>query len=150
MSEGLAVLSHLAHPLRTKVLIAKQPNGTFAPFWGAVNATREIDQIGFELCLTNVIKQSRFPRSPWLNETALRLRNSLLTLAVLFDITNLSKISPQHSHRSHVVRNAVTPEFTPPKSRGRGDNNEDGVEVGFCVDGITCRCVFQDVLRSVC
>jgi len=66
---------------------------------------------------------------PRRNEAALRLRNSLLALAILFVITNLSSAFPSIFSSLTVVWNAVTPPPTPSKSRTGG--NKNGTEVGF-------------------
>jgi hypothetical protein len=65
------------------------------------------------------------------NEAALRLRNSLLALAVLFVITNLSTAFPSILSSLTVVWNAVTPEPTPSKSRAGSGNNRHGEETGL-------------------
>ena len=66
---------------------------------------------------------------PRRNEAALRLRNSLLALAVLFVITNLSSSFPSLLSSLTVVWNAVTPPPTPSKSRT--GSNKNGPEVGL-------------------
>ena len=69
---------------------------------------------------------------PRRNEAALRLRNSILALAVLFVITNLSSAFPSILSSLTVVWNAVAPPQTPSKSRtGSGSNINHGAEVGF-------------------
>ena len=67
---------------------------------------------------------------PRRNEAALRLRNSLLALAVLFVITNLSSAFPSIFSSLSVVWNAVTPEPTLSKSRAGSGSNGSGVEGG--------------------
>ena len=68
---------------------------------------------------------------PRRNEAALRLRNSLLALAVLFVITNLSSAFPSVFSSLTVVWNAVTPEPTPSKSHAGGSRNKSEAEVGL-------------------
>jgi len=68
---------------------------------------------------------------PRRNEAALRLRNSLLALAILFVITNLSSAFPSILSSLTVVWNAVTPVPTPSKPRAGSGGNRDGMEGGL-------------------
>ena len=68
---------------------------------------------------------------PRRNEAALRLRNSLIALAVLFVITSLSSAFPSILSSLTVVWNAVTPEPTPSKSRAGSGSNKNGPEIGL-------------------
>jgi hypothetical protein len=67
---------------------------------------------------------------PRRNEAALRLRNSLLALAVLFVITNLSSAFPSIFSSLSVVWNAVAPAPTPSKSRVGSGGSKNGAEEG--------------------
>src|ERR1700753_538439 len=79
---------------------------------------------------------------PRRNEAALRLRNSLLALGVLFVITNLSSAFPSLLSSLTVVWHAVIPEPTPSKSRPGGGN---GAEVGLLWWTISLIGVYSDL-----
>ncbi|KAF9645902.1 hypothetical protein BDM02DRAFT_3189300 [Thelephora ganbajun] len=93
---------------------------------------------------------------PRRNEAALRLRNSLLALAVLFVITNLSSALPSISSSLTVVWNAVTPEPTPSKSRSGSvsDKSESGMEGGVLwwtislIEGGVCALLMMSIFQS--